>query len=592
MSLGVQVMLLFLTGLVLTTILSYWMINTISGRNVLSEKDAISSGLSNDIESSLHEYASYEWVIEYLITHKDEDLDLEYDEFDKTIDKQKTLLKRHEGLIFEAATAEELEAFSEEDQKLFAAVVYNYWLRRFNDLKKAFNVDYLYILAINGRVNEGFFLLSASDGTVERGVGPENAYILGREAEFEESNRETFTELFKTGQDQAIFTENYVSRYQLLFTIGDMNIISGMSLNVKHVRSDVEKQTWTFSIIFFILLLVLSLFCLLHINRYTIKPLRKVILSVDEFAQSKDSKKVAEELSTVSSRNEIADLADGVTAMANEIGAYFEQIESITAEKERTRTELALATNIQVSVLPHVFPAFPNEKRFDIYASMYPAKEVGGDLYNFFLIDEDHLCLVIGDVSGKGVPAALYMMNVNTILHNFAMLGKGAAETLEQTNDLLCATNDAEMFVTVWMGILEISTGKLAAANAGHEYPALKRSDGKFELLRDRHGLVLGGMEGVKFKGYDLQMYPGDKLFVYTDGVPEATNDKDQLFGTDRMTDALNIDPDGDPQALLQTMKQQVDLFVGDAPQFDDLTMLCLEYKGGRSADVSAEFTK
>ncbi|MBQ9488620.1 MAG: PP2C family protein-serine/threonine phosphatase, partial [Lachnospiraceae bacterium] len=242
--------------------------------------------------------------------------------------------------------------------------------------------------------------------------------------------------------------------------------------------------------------------------------------------------------------------------------------------------ELALATRIQADMLPNIYPAFPERKEFDIYGSMDPAKEVGGDFYNFFLIDEDHLCMIMADVSGKGVPAALFMMASLIILSNNAMIGKNPAQILTDTNAAICNNNREEMFVTVWLGILEISTGKLVAANAGHEYPALKQPNGQFELIKDKHGFVLGGMEGLKYQEYELMLEPGAKLFLYTDGVPEATNSETQQFGTDRMVKALNQDPDSSPRQILKNVRQSVDDFVKEAEQFDDLTMLCLEYNG------------
>ena len=245
-----------------------------------------------------------------------------------------------------------------------------------------------------------------------------------------------------------------------------------------------------------------------------------------------------------------------------------------------TQTDLHTATRIQAAMLPHQFPPFPERKEFGLYAEMGPAREVGGDFYDFFLIDQDHLGLVIADVSGKGVPAALFMMVSKVILESCAMLGKSAGEALMKTNEAICSNNQAEMFVTVWLGILEISSGKMTCANAGHEYPALKRADGPFSLFKDRHGLVIGAMDGVKYQEYELQLNPGDKLFVYTDGVPEATNAEKKLFGTDRMIDALNQDPGAEPELLLWNVRKAVDGFVKEAEQFDDLTMLCLQYNG------------
>ena len=248
-------------------------------------------------------------------------------------------------------------------------------------------------------------------------------------------------------------------------------------------------------------------------------------------------------------------------------------------ESSRIETELTMASGIQADMLPNIYPAFPERPEFDIYASMDPAKEVGGDFYDFFLVDDDHLCVVMADVSGKGVPAALFMMASRIILANNAMQGKSPAQILTDANASICSNNREGMFVTVWLGILELSTGRLTAANAGHEYPTIRKPDGSFELYKDSHGFVIGGMEGLKYKEYELQMEPGSKLFLYTDGVPEATNAQNELFGTDRMLDALNEQPDASPAQILKNVRAAVDGFVMDAEQFDDLTMCCVEYR-------------
>ncbi len=263
--------------------------------------------------------------------------------------------------------------------------------------------------------------------------------------------------------------------------------------------------------------------------------------------------------------------------------------QALALEKERISAELSLATRIQASSLPKDFPAFPDRSEFDIYASMTPAKEVGGDFYDFFMIDDDHLGLAIGDVSGKGVPAALFMMVSSSLIHHMAVREKSPGKVLQIVNRQICSRNPEEMFVTVWLGTLEISTGKLTAASAGHEYPALKQAGQSFELIKDKHGFVLGGMDGVRYREYELQLEPGAKLFVYTDGVAEATDSEKQLFGTDRMIEALRAGENGSPQEILATVNAAVDSFVGKAPQFDDLTMLCLEYKGPKASPAPEE---
>ena len=259
--------------------------------------------------------------------------------------------------------------------------------------------------------------------------------------------------------------------------------------------------------------------------------------------------------------------------------------ENLLKEQERLAKELITARQIQSSVLPHIFPPFPDRKEVNLFASMDPARDVGGDFYDFFFIDEDHLCLVIADVSGKGIPAALFMMFAKRIIEDFARAEHRANIILEKTNELLCDNNQAEMFVTVWLGILELSTGRLTAANAGHEYPAIRKKDGSFELYKDKHGFVIGGIEDVHYREYELQIAPGDKIFVYTDGVAEATDSTGQLFGTERMIEALNSCSDGRPEDILRGVRSAVDSFVGDAEQFDDLTMMCLEYLGPKPQD-------
>jgi serine phosphatase RsbU (regulator of sigma subunit) len=307
------------------------------------------------------------------------------------------------------------------------------------------------------------------------------------------------------------------------------------------------------------------------IYRRATAPVTAIQETVREYKQDKDSEKVVSAMGRIKVRNELGLLSQDISELAKEIDYYTAENVRLAAEKERVAAELDMARKIQADQLPS---DFPKRKEFDIYASMTPAKEVGGDFYDLFFVDDDHLALVIADVSGKGVPAALFMMMSKILVNNFAMMGGSPAKVLEQTNAQICKNNDEEMFVTVWFGVLEISTGKITAANAGHEYPMLKKADGSFELFKDKHGFVIGGIDGMKYKEYEFTLERGGTLFLYTDGVAEATNAKNELFGTERMLEALNAEPNASPKTLLDNMKQAVDEFVGDAPQFDDLTML------------------
>ena len=248
-------------------------------------------------------------------------------------------------------------------------------------------------------------------------------------------------------------------------------------------------------------------------------------------------------------------------------------------ETERISTELNVAHHIQSSMLPSVFPAFPEYDEFDIFASMTPAKEVGGDFYDFFMVDERHLALVIADVSGKGVPAALFMVIGKTLIKDHTTPGRDLGKVFTEVNQLLCESNSEELFITAFEGVLDLVTGEFVYVNAGHEMPFICKAGGDFEPYKIRAGFVLAGMEGMKYRAGSTRLEPGDKIFQYTDGVTEATNLKNELYGMNRLGAILNKVKGGTPNDILPAIKKDIDEFVGDADQFDDITMLCLEYK-------------
>lgn len=257
---------------------------------------------------------------------------------------------------------------------------------------------------------------------------------------------------------------------------------------------------------------------------------------------------------------------------------------------ERISMELDLAKTIQKNMIPNLYPAFPEQKGFDVYAHMEPAKELGGDFYDYFMIDRDHLALIVADVSGKGIPAALFMMASKAMINDQAKSrSHDPAKILKAVNKQMVANNSTGMFVTLWMGILEISTGKLRAANAGHEPPCLRQGGGKFELLKDEHSLVLGVMEDTEYESYEIQLEPGDGIFVYTDGVTEATNAEEELFGSERLVAALNQAPEAGVTQLVDSVHHAMNAFVGDASQADDFTMLALKFYGEEGPQETEE---
>lgn len=268
-------------------------------------------------------------------------------------------------------------------------------------------------------------------------------------------------------------------------------------------------------------------------------------------------------------------------SLSNDINATVDTLKRYIKEaEERIDAELAFAKAIQHSALPTVHPLYDNRKEFDIFASMHTAKEVGGDFYDFYFIDEDHLAFLIADVSGKGIPAAMFMMRSKTIIKSYAESGMSVEEVFTLANEKLCEGNDAGMFVTAWMGILNIRNGKVLFANAGHNHPLVKHSDGTFEYLKSRAGFVLAGMEGVRYRKNELVLEPGDAIYLYTDGVTEATDLNEELYGEDRLHSILEKYKDETMEVICSEIKKDVDLFAGEAPQFDDITMLALKFKG------------
>ena len=321
-----------------------------------------------------------------------------------------------------------------------------------------------------------------------------------------------------------------------------------------------------------------------------LRPIRDLSKAARDFAAEEQGQTQTDVAQlNIRSNDEIGDLYREIQSMETRIIDYTEEKTRNAAEQERIQTELDLAARIQTSRLPHTFPPFPDRNEFEIFASMNPAKEVAGDFYDFFFIDPDHLCLLIADVSGKGVPASLYMMISKVILKSCALQNLPPDEIMRKANEALSTDNPEKMFVTVWLGVLEVSTGKLTAVNAGHEYPALMRVGSGFEILKDKHGLFVGAVPSYPYKSYELQLEAGDKLFVYTDGVPEATDRSNAMFGMQRLDDTLNQLTEESPEGILRGVRESVDRFVDGAPQFDDLTMLCIEYKGPQSDPAVSE---
>lgn len=277
----------------------------------------------------------------------------------------------------------------------------------------------------------------------------------------------------------------------------------------------------------------------------------------------------------VRTNEEFASLSDDINSTVVTLKHY------IAEAAARIDRELEFAKSIQHSAIPTVFPPYPGHSEFDIYATMDTAKEVGGDFYDFYFVGENRLGFLIADVSGKGIPAAMFMMTAKTIIKGYAESGKPVDEVFTTANEKLCESNDAGMFVTAWMGVLDTVTGKVEFANAGHNPPLVRHAGGGFEYLRSKPCFILAGMDGIKYRKNEFTLAPGDEIYLYTDGVTEATDSENNLYGEERLLALLNSMGDLSGEEICRAVKADIDAFVGDAPQFDDITMLYLKYNGG-----------
>ena len=363
----------------------------------------------------------------------------------------------------------------------------------------------------------------------------------------------------------------------------DGEIVAILGVEMPMTELDNARQTYVLHVVA-VSAVMISLFLLvgsLLLSRGVIQPLILITNEAERFAASGVQR--ADTMEKVQSRNEIGVLASSVGQMELDIEKYVRDLTAVTAERERIGAELSVAFRIQSDILPAVFPAFPDRKDFDIYASMAPAREVGGDFYDFFLIDESRLGLVIADVSGKGVPAALFMMIARTLIRNHVQSGEEPADALTAVNEQLCENNKENMFVTAWLGVLDLSSGQLKFANAGHNPPLFKHGDGEYEYMRVRAGLVLAGMEGIRYRQSSVQLSRGDRIFLYTDGVTEAESQNHIFYGEESLCDVLRGLTESAPEETVAAVDADVRRFAEGAEQVDDITMMCLEYTGNGS---------
>ena len=369
----------------------------------------------------------------------------------------------------------------------------------------------------------------------------------------------------------------------VLDSSGELVSMVEIDYSMEAIRGELQNYIFKIILSFIVCIALVVLIVLQTIRTFVTTPLENLTGYVDSYEHGElDREKIAH----FKSGDEIQWLATAFGDMTQRIETYIHDLTTVTAEKERIGAELNVARQIQTDMLPNNSEELSEGQIFDVYASMTPAKEVGGDFYDYYMLDDDHLVITVADVSGKGVGAALFMARSMTILKARTMMLHDPASALSAANNELCRNND-EMFVTVWLGILDVPTGKLTFANAGHEVPLL-RHNGTFSFVRQKSGFILGGMEDIRYKNQELTLAPGDLLFQYTDGVPEATNSAGEQLNTKRELEIINSHADLDGGELLSAMLREVLDFTGEAPQYDDVTMLALYYGGKTDESAGA----
>lgn len=464
-----------------------------------------------------------------------------------------------------------------------------------NLLKESANVDYIYSLYFPEEGNIGslsYVINGATSQQLEEAASESEVYsYLGElcgEDDFSQEMKEEFLSCIQNKNTNINYYVNTTSEYgyqltcyRALFSDDGHSLIIGVDISMNDINSNRIQYIEKVVALSLILLVIFLTIFISIINRYVVKPIMGMEESSRNFVEQTKTIQSPEELNfrkvPPCSRDEIEILRRSIEDMASGIKNYMIDLQRVTEEKGRITAELDVATNIQLSMLPRIFPAFPERKEFDIYATINTAKEVGGDFYDFYMIDDDHLCVTIADVSGKGVPAALFMVIAKTLLKDHMLLGKTPAQAFTDVNNLLSEENEENMFVTAWLAVIEISTLKATVVNAGHNPALIRKAGSGYEYYHTRPGMVLAGMPGMKYRQAELQLNEGDILYLYTDGITEANNIREELYGEERLQTSLNSCPTEDPKGILEKVSADIDVFVGEAPQFDDMTMVVLK---------------
>ncbi len=577
-------MIFILVLVVLTTFLSTLIVLRLSSQSAMRQ----ASNQAEMAAEKLDDYKAARLLVDYWVDHS-ADFEPVYDR-DAIDDLEREFRHMHPDLAsLKDVTEEEFAALSEEDKDSYAHLALGKLTQEFDEIKQVFGPKWLFAFVMKD--DDLFFLVTGAKEDELRVSQGGDLFELGTRMKLSES---IYPNLRAMLNNSARYSrDEYYSDIDREFgeagswipvmSDGEIIAVIGASKSYKDMFRDWIPAVIAIDILIIVVFAYLEIWIVSLLKKRIINPVSFEKSTILAYMDTKDTVSTVEKLKSIETNNEIESLADSFSQMIEEIERYVENIRQITAESERIGAELNVAAQIQEDMLPNVFPPYPDRTEFDIYASMSPAKEIGGDFYDFFFTDEDQLVLVIGDVSGKGVPAALIMAISKNVVRNLAYAYGSPEEILTSANKALCDGNEESMFVTLWIGIVDVRTGHVVSANAGHEHPAVRRADALYELDIYDHDMPIGIMPDLPpFGKREFDLSPGDSIFVYTDGVPDAVNTEEVFFGTDRMLDVLNTDPGAGCEDVINNMRSGIAEFSSGAERFDDITMLSFTYYGER----------
>lgn len=561
----------------------------------------VSLNVSRDIGEYLSDLMKAEG--DYMIMYQDyymehyKEMDVPYDFSDCRKAQQdfvKIFTEKYPGKTFGVDIT--LNELSDDVQKAYFLYKHEYWLDMFEKAREDFHIPYTYYLVPIEESNTVVYMIDgersmrADDGSkikpadVDK-TNTEGRYLYLGDSFYNDPEKITVEwNTWFTGQQQDDFQYwnndwGHTYAYYVPLIINGVKLgLIGTEVNVDEVSSGILSGTLIQTAGMSAILVILIFILVIHINSQFVSKIRSLDEYMRRFTTEKDVS-IAEAVECISSgSDELSSLVSGMAGMIREIDTRMNELTAANVKTDRLSAELGVAMKIQRDMLP---VNFPKRKDLGVFAVMSPAKNVGGDFYDFFFIDSNHLALVIADVSGKGVPAALFMVVAKTLIQNQALMGGTPARILEDVNFRLSENNAANLFVTAWLGIITLSTGELIYANAGHEYPAIRRNGGAYELMmKDDNCPPLAALDDLEYNDEKLTLAPGDSLFLYTDGVPDAKNIEGKRMGTRKMLDILNSAPDLAPNDMLNGFMNLIEEFTGAADTFDDITMMSITYYG------------